>query len=268
MLDDLMPLVTDYAVRIGGALILLFVAFRVAAAAQRAVESGLGKQRFDATLTRFFGSIARWLVLVVAVLACLGIFGIETTSVAAVLGAASLAVGLAFQGTLSSFASGVMLLVFRPFTIGDLVIVGGTEGIVQELGLFSTAIDTLDHRRIILPNSAIFGATIENQTFHDKRRVDVPVGADYGAGLDETREALLAAAERCPGRRQDLPVDAYLCDLGGSSVDWSVRVWCDPAEYLGVRQNLVRETKLALDAAGIGIPYPQMDVHLDGGLSS
>jgi len=219
----------------------------------------------DETLTRFIAKILRWLILVIAGIMCLSAFGIETTSFAAVLGAAGLAVGLAFQGTLSNFSAGVMLLVFRPFKVGDAVTVGGTTGKVDAIDLVSTTLDTADNRRFVVPNSTVFGSTIENITFHDTRRVDINVGCDYSADIDRTREVLNEAALTVPGRIDDPEHQIVLSGLGASSVDWIVRVWCKTDDYWDVRDAGIRAVKQALDNAGIGIPYPQMDVHVDKG---
>ncbi len=212
--------------------------------------------------------MARYLVMLLVVLACLGIFGIETTSVAAVVGAAGLAVGLAFQGTLSNFAAGIMLLVFRPFKIGDVVDLGGVVGGVADISLFTVSVDTLDNKRVTIPNSAIFGSTIKNISHHPKIRVEIDVGVDYTADIDTTKKVLEDALLGVPGRLSEEPVEAYLMGLGGSSVDWQARVFCDPFTYWDVRMATIRAVKYALDGANIGIPYPQMDVHVDGAVAS
>lgn len=224
--------------------------------ARRAME----RARLDVTLTRFATNLVRWAVLVLVGIACLGAFGIETTSFAALIGAAGLAIGLAFQGTLSSVASGVMLLILRPFRVGDVVTLGGQTGIVQEIGLFSTRLYAFANHILILPNKQVFDAPIENKTFEGMARVDVAVGTDYGADLDRVREVLLAAISDIEGSERP---QVYLKELGGSSIDWSVRLWTEPANYLGLRDKMTLATKKALDAADIGIPFPQMDVHLD-----
>ncbi|MEM9453117.1 MAG: mechanosensitive ion channel family protein [Myxococcota bacterium] len=223
----------------------------------------MSKREFDKALTLFFGSLVRWLLVVAAVLGCLSIFGIETTSFAAVLGAAGLAVGLAFQGTLSNFSAGVMLLTFRPFKIDDLVKIDGNLGTVAEIGLFTTALDTLDNRRIIVPNSAVIGGTIENISHNRVIRVEIDVGVAYHEDLDRVREVLDAAAAKVPGRDDEAGHEVILLKLGGSSIDWQVRVWCDPKIYWQVWDATVLATKKALDEAKISIPFPQMDVHLD-----
>jgi small conductance mechanosensitive channel len=223
----------------------------------------MGRARIDATLSRFAAKASRWAILVLAVLGCLGLFGINVTTFAALIGAAGLAIGLAFQGTLGNLAAGVMLLVFRPFKVDDAVNVAGELGKVYEIGLFTTCLDTFDNRRIIIPNGQVFGSIIENISHHDVRRADVPVGVDYGAGIDETREVLTRAALSVPGRLTDREPQVVLSGLGASSVDWEVRVWAAAADFLAVKQATIRAVKTELDGAGIGIPFPQMDVHLD-----
>jgi len=262
------PLIISYSLNIIGALVLLFVAWIIAAWAGRLAARSLAKAGMDQTLTKFFGNFAKYTVMVLAILACLGIFGVETVSFAAVFAAAGFAIGLAFQGTLSNFASGVMLLTFRPFKVGDVVNVAGTVGKVQEIELFTTTLDTPDNRRIIMPNTVIFGSTIENITHHDTRRVDVNVGTDYTADLDETRKVLEAVASAEPAKLPDQDSQVYLLELGDSSIAWVVRVWTKADDYWAARERLTHDIKVALDKAGIGIPYPQMDVHLDGAVGT
>ncbi len=256
-------LLTSYTLRLIGALILLFIAWIVAGWAGRLTVRGLKKAEFDETLTKFFGNMARYTVLILAVLGCLGIFGVQTTSFAAVLAAAGFAIGLAFQGTLSNFSAGIMLLVFRPFKIGDVISVAGVFGKVNAIELFTTKLDTPDNRRVIIPNSQVFGATIENMTHHDIRRIDVSVGTEYSADIDRVREVLQAAADAEPTRLPDEPTQVLLTDLGDSSINWQVRVWAKAADYFDAKDSLTRSVKVTLDKAGLGIPFPQMDVHLD-----
>ncbi len=222
------------------------------------------KANVEETLSRFLGNMVRYFVLFAGGIAILGTLGVETTSFAAVLAAAGFAVGMAMSGMLGNVAAGVMLLFFRPFKVGDVANAGGTTGKVIEIGLFTTTFDTPDNRRIIVPNGSVFGGTIENISHHETRRVSVSVGTDYGADIDKTREVLVAAAKACSGVFQDPEPAAVLTGLGGSSIDWSVRVWCNSADFWAVSDQLTRDVKYALDGANIGIPYPQMDVHLDG----
>lgn len=263
VIDTLVELATTWGLKVVGVLLALFFARIIAAWAKRSIIRGLESRHFDETLTKFFGNMARYGILAGAVLGCLGVFGIETASFAAVVAAMGLAVGLAFQGTLSNFAAGVMLLVFRPFKVGDLVSVDGTTGVVAELELFSTELTTVDNRRLIIPNSSIFGTKIENLTHHDTRRVDIDVGADYGADIDATRAALEAAVPGIAGVLAEPAPQVFLASLGASSVDWQVRVWCATDAYWDVHQATIRAVKVALDGASIGIPFPQLDVHFD-----
>lgn len=267
MSPELLNTIIFYAIRVVGVIVILVLAFAVAKWAWKRTRQRLGESpRSDATLTKFTANLVYYAILVFAVLACLNLFGIDVTSFVAVLAAAGFAVGLAFQGTLSNFAAGVMLLVFRPFTVGDKVLVAGVTGTVDEIGLFSSTLDTPDNRRFIVPNSEIYGSTIENITYHNTRRVDVAVGTDYDADLEATREELERVAQNIEGARSDPAPQVYLDELGGSSVNWSVRVWAMTDDYWSVRERLTNAIKNALDGAQIGIPYPNMDVHIDGTL--
>lgn len=259
-----LPLLISYGLRAIGVLFAIWVSLRLAGWLQRRTTSVLLARQFDQTLSIFFGSLLRWLVIVAAVIACLGVFGIETTSFAALIGAAGLAVGLAFQGTLSNFSAGVMLLVFRPFKVGDYVVAGGKEGTVAEIGLFVTAIDTLDNRRIFVPNTAIGAGPIENYTAHDVRRVDVDVNISGGEDIDATRSALELAGASVSGRDEKRGSEVFLKGFGGGLVSWQVRVWCSPAIYWDVWQATVRAIAYELPKAKIAMPTPAMNVSLSG----
>ena len=256
-------LVLEHGPKVLGVLLALFFAWVIANWAERGVRGSLEKRNFDATLTRFFAKATRYLILLGAVLGCLGVFGIQTASFAAVLAAAGFAVGMAFQGTLGNFAAGIMLLVFRPFKVGDFVEVNDDTGVCEHIDLFTCEFRTLDNRKLIIPNGAVFGSTITNYTGYEIRRVDIDVGAEYSADINATRAALEKAAANIPGMIKDPAPQVFLSALGGSSVDWQVRIWCKTDDYWDVWQATVQATKAALDEAGIGIPFPQQDVHLD-----
>ncbi len=260
--EAIWPLAVTYGTRVVGVLILLVISWIVAGSMSRLVRRALDRSRLDASLSHFASRLAYWSILLMAMLACLSAFGIQTTSFAAVIGAAGLAIGLAFQGTLSNFAAGIMLLVFRPFKIGDFVKIGGTAGTVQMIDLFSTALDAPDNCRVIVPNRDVFGSTIENVTHNSWRRVQVEVGVDYAADIDRTRAVLERAAASVGGQLEDKEAQVVLDGLGASSVDWAVRVFCSTSDFLNVKQATTRAVKLALDEAGIGIPYPHMEVNL------
>lgn len=251
-----------WGIRIVGVLVALLVAWVFAGWVQRSINKSLAS-RLDPSLTKFFASLVRYAIIAGAVVGCLGVFGIQTASFAAVIAAAGLAIGLAFQGTLSNFSAGVMLLVFRPFKVGDLVNISGIVGVVEEIDLFTSAINTPDNRKIIIPNGSIVSNVIENLNAQDRRRVDVAVGVDYSADVDEVRKILEKCVEEVPNILEDPKPQIFLAELGASSVDWQVRLWCEPSNYWDVHQAGIRAVKIALDEAGISIPFPQQDVHLD-----
>lgn len=263
-IQNLMPTVADWGVKIIGAFVLFVIVKTLANKVGDAVERVLKARNFDVTLTKFFAAMSNALIMIAGVLAVLGIFGIETTSFAAILGAAGLAVGLAFQGTLGNFASGVLLLVFRPFNVGDVVTIGGGHaGTVEAIGLFTTTLDTPDEVRIVVGNGAVTGNPIINTSTHPARRVNTAIGIGYGEDIDKAIEVLTAAAREVPGRAQDRDPSVVVTGLGASSVDLSVRVWCHADNYWDVLHHNNRLAKYALDKAGISIPFPQLDVHLD-----
>lgn len=248
------------------ALAILVASFVIGKMAASMVCRASEKAKVDVTLSRFFGKLVYYAILIIGATFALSKFGIEMTSFAAILAAMGFAVGMALSGTLGNFANGVMLLIFRPFKVGDVINAAGVTAKVNAIELFTTTLDTPDNRRIIVPNSAIYGGTIENITFHPERRCDVAVGTDYGASLDETRSVLEKAAESLSEMMLQGEGRGYqivLGDLGDSAVGWTVRFWCKADDYWGVKEALTRAVKQHLDEAGIGIPFPQMDVHLN-----
>ncbi|WP_146515267.1 mechanosensitive ion channel family protein [Rubripirellula amarantea] len=245
-------------------LAVIFMGYLVAKYASRII-SGPICRKIDETLGRFIGKMTFYVIVVGVTVAVLSKLGAPLGGLAAVLAAAGFAVGLAFQGTLSNFAAGVLMMVFRPFKVGDVINAGGVTGKVNEIDLFTTTLDTPDNRRIIVPNSSISGGTIENISFHPHRRVEVLVGVDYSADLDETRAALESAVGKfdmiiVKGDGRGSAV--VLANLGDSSVDWKVRVWVASENYWSVMENLTAEVKRQLDSASISIPFPQLDVHI------
>jgi len=201
-------------------------------------------------------------LMILILVGVLGYFDVDVTSFAAIIAALGFAVGMALQGTLSNFAAGVMLLVFRPFKVGEYIKVGDEEGVVEEIDLFATRMNTLDNRHKIVPNGQIFGAAITNFSRNEFRRVDVNVGAEYAADIDYTRAVLQAAISEIPGAVTSPAPQVALTELADSSVNWQLRVWCQPAVYWDVRELLTVAAKKGLDLNGIGIPFPQMELHL------
>ncbi len=246
-------------------IVMIIAIYFVAKLLSRWTASSVCK-RVDETLGKFAGRLVFYGILTIGSLGILSKAGISVAGAAAVLTAAGFAIGLAFQGTLSNFASGVLLLVFRPFKVGDTVIVGGVNGKVNEIDLFTTTLDTPDNRRLILPNSSISGTTIENSTFHQHRRVDVVVGVAYRADIEQTRAVLIEAVESLSEMMIPGPDRGYtvaLTNLGPSSVDWAVRFWTPKATFGDAKERLLIAIKQRLDANGIQIPFPQLQLHFD-----
>jgi small conductance mechanosensitive channel len=261
-LEQVVVMGTAWGVRVVGAIVLLLVGRLVAGMLRSGVRRAMTRRKVDETLIPFVSGMVYYLALAVVLIAVLGLFGIETTSLIAVLGAAGLAIGLALQGTLSNFAAGVMLLVFRPFRLGDFVETGGSTGVVKEIGIFTTTVATPDNKKVIVPNSAAFGGTITNYSAYGTRRNDMLIGISYSDDIGraiEVIEGLLAADDRV---LKDPAAVVAVGDLGASSVDLIVRPWCKASDYWGVRGDLTRQIKEGLEAAGCSIPYPQHDVHL------
>lgn len=251
-----------YGLRAMFVVVLMILAWTISSWLSEITRKALTRVKFDETLTLFLARLVRWSILSLTALTCLSYFGVETTSFAAVIGAAGLAIGLAFQGTLSNFAAGAMLLIFRPYKVGDTIVSGSYQGTVAEIALFTTEIDTSDGRRIIIPNSSINNSVIENITYNRLRQVSVPVGVAYDADIDATRQALERALTLVPQAVREPAADVVLVGLGDSTVNWQARVWATQSNNSVAKQALIRAVKLELDQVGIGIPFPQMDVHL------
>ena len=261
LIDHLGPFVMMAA----AGLLVVFVGYMVAKYLSRIASQPICR-RVDETLGKFVGKVVFYAIMLGVVGAVMSKLGAPLAGLATMLAAAGFAVGLAFQGTLSNFASGVLMLVFRPFKVGDVINAGGVTGKVNEIDLFNTTLDTPDNRRIIVPNSSIAGGTIENITFHPHRRIEVVVGVDYTADQDQTRAALEAAvaahaAQMIPGEGRGSAV--ILSGLGDSAVEWKVRMWVAAADFWSMTESLTGEVKRQLDAVDIGIPFPQLDVHLN-----
>ncbi|MFK7998203.1 MAG: mechanosensitive ion channel family protein [Polyangiales bacterium] len=252
-----------YLLKAIGALFVFWIGRRIIDKIVKLLNNVMEKRGIDPTVGRFASNMLSYALLAGLVLGILGYFGVDTTSFAALIGAMGLAVGLALQGTLGNFAAGVMILVFKPFKVGDFITAGGSTGTVEELGIFSTTIKTNDNQQVIVPNGKIFGDTIINVGHNPIRRVDIDVGCDYSADIDECRATLETVVDHIPDMIKDPAPQIFLASLGGSSVDWQVRIWCDTPKYWDVHQQTVRAIKKVLDEKGIGIPFPQMDVHLD-----
>lgn len=260
--NSLVPLLTEWGLKVIGAVVVLIVGRMVAGIIRSSVRKAMKRAEVDATLIPFVSSLIYWAVLAVVLIAVLNLFGVHTTSLVAILGAAGLAVGLALQGTLSNFAAGVMLLIFRPFKVGDFVEIGGTAGSVVSVAIFSTIMKTPDNVMITVPNSQVWGNEIKNYNGFDTRRIDLVMGIDYG---DDIQTAMDTIQKIVTGHDKVLaepaPVIA-VSNLGDSSVDLVARPWVNGPDYWSVRFDLTRQLKEGLEAAGCSFPFPQRDVHM------
>lgn len=264
--EVLKTIAITWSLKIIYALVFAIILVKLSGWLEKRLRKAFVKSQVDQAVANFLSRMAYYLMLAAGVVSMLGIFGIQTTSFAAILASMGFAVGMALQGTLGHFASGILLLVFRPFKLDDVVTVAGHTGKVVNIDLLNTVINTADNRKIIVPNGSVFGSAIVVNTAYDTRRVDILVGCSYDAGIDETRATLEKVAKSVEGGLSDPEAVVYLSDLGASSVDWAVRVWTNTPDYWAVRERLVREIKKELDSAKIGIPYPHMELVLPKGV--
>ncbi|BEO39247.1 MULTISPECIES: small-conductance mechanosensitive channel MscS [Serratia] len=255
-------LLIQYAVNIVAAIVILIIGSIVARVVGNALNRVMKLRGIDATVADFLAAIVRYGVLAFTFIAVLGRVGVQTTSVIAVLGAAGLAVGLALQGSLSNFAAGVLLVIFRPLRVGEYVDLGGVAGTVDQVQIFSTTLRTSDNKTIVVPNGKIIAGNIINYSREPNRRVDIVVGVAYNADIDVVKKVLgdvIAADKRIMHAKG---VTVRLNEMAPSSLNFVTRSWTTNAEYWNVYFDLMENFKRALDAHNIGIPFPQMDVHL------
>ncbi|CAI1800867.1 small-conductance mechanosensitive channel MscS [Serratia ficaria] len=255
-------LLIQYAVNIVAAIVILIIGSIVARLVGNALNRVMKLRGIDATVADFLSAIVRYGVLAFTFIAVLGRVGVQTTSVIAVLGAAGLAVGLALQGSLSNFAAGVLLVIFRPLRVGEYVDLGGVAGTVDQVQIFSTTLRTVDNKTIVVPNGKIIAGNIINYSREPNRRVDIVVGVAYNADIDVVKKVLgdVIAADKHIMHAKGVTV--RLNEMAPSSLNFVTRSWTTNAEYWNVYFDLMENFKRALDANNIGIPFPQMDVHL------
>jgi small conductance mechanosensitive channel len=262
-MQDALPGLISFALSIVGAVLVYLIGGRIIKLCRRLLRKMLLRHNVDEGVMQFLDAIAKFAGYFILILVILGFFGVTTASVVAVLGSAGLTLGLALQGSLSNFAGGVLLLVLKPFVVGDYIIEGsGTnEGFVQEISIFYTTLITGANHTIVIPNGTLLNNSITNLTKSGKRRLDVVVDVAYGADLQKAKKLLLQVAERSAHRLPEPPV-VLVQELASSSVKLDVRVWTEPMEYWDEMYELNEQIKLALDAADIEIAFPQMDVHI------
>jgi small conductance mechanosensitive channel len=260
--QNVVTLVSTWGLQLAGALAVLIIGRFLCGIARKSVRRAMESRRVDPSLVPFVSNLVYFVLLAAVLIAVLGLFGIETTSLVAILGTAGLAIGLALQGTLANFSSGVMLLLFRPFHVGDYIDAAGVAGTVTEIGVFSTTMNTPDNVKIIVPNSGIFGATIKNFSANDTRRNDIVLGISYDDDISNAIAVVNAVLSKDSRVLSDPEPVVAVSELADSSVNLVVRPWCRKEDYWGLRYDLTRKLKEELEQGGCSIPYPQHDVHL------
>ncbi|WP_425669772.1 mechanosensitive ion channel domain-containing protein [Vibrio owensii] len=255
-------LLIQYGVNIISAVFILFIGNIIAKSIAASVGKVLQKKQMDKAVIEFIHGIVRYSLFAVVLIAALGRIGVQTASVVAVIGAAGLAVGLALQGSLSNFAAGVLIVAFRPFKSGDYVEVGGVAGCVDAIQIFQTVLVTIDNKVVIVPNSSVIGSPITNYSKLPTRRVDLTISVSYKADLKLVKHVIREALEKDMRILDNPGIDVGVLELGDSGVKFVVRPWCKTEDYWNVYFDSTHAVKEALDAAGIEIPYPQMDVHI------
>ena len=262
-LTDNSDLFIQYGVNIISALVILFIGNLIVKAVANSVSKVLQKKKMDRAVVEFIHGLVRYLLFVIVLIAALGRLGVQTASVVAVIGAAGLAIGLALQGSLSNFAAGVLIVAFRPFKSGDYVEIGGVAGSVEAIQIFQTVLKTPDNKMVVVPNSSVIGGAITNYSRHATRRVDLVIGVSYSADLKQTKQVIRDVLEKDERILKDPAIQIGVLALADSSVNFVVRPWCKTSDYWDVYFDSTQAIKEALDEAGIEIPFPQMDVHLN-----
>ncbi len=264
-LEELSSLITLYAPKVVGAILTLLIGFWIASRLTNVVKKQLQRSRMDESVQPFLVSLVSVGLKVLVLLSVASMFGIQTTSFIAIFSALAFAVGMALQGSLGNFASGVLILTFKPYQIGDLVDLDGHVGHVREIQVFNTHLITLDNRRIIIPNGIITSNVITNISGQGIMGVDMTFGIGYPDDIDKARAVIEKVAAECPDVLDEPQTLIAVSEHGASSVNFLVRPWCNSDKYWNVYFYMHEHVKKEFDKAGVGIPFPQMDVHFPTG---
>lgn len=261
-LEGMVPSLLSFLVQVIVAIIVLLIGSRIIKFLLKLIKKSLDRSKVEAGVVTFLCSLVKYSLYFVLAMIILAQFGVTTSSVVAVLGSAGLTLGLALQGSLSNFAGGVLILLLKPFVVGDYIIDGATgqEGTVSSITIFYTKLLTVDNRMILIPNGTLSNSSITNVTHMEKRRIDLLIGVSYEANLAKTKQVLLDVVKSEDKILPGEPVDVYVSELADSSVQMGVRAWVKTEDYWSIRWKMTEDIKNALDANGISIPYPQMDV--------
>lgn len=267
MLEKYLPtefsqeIVLQWAINIGTAILVFIIGRLIVGLMTRLLAHTMRRSKMDELLVNFIASIAHSVLLLFVIIAALEQLGLDTTSLVALLGAAGIAVGLALKDSLQNFSSGVMLIIFRPFKTGDYVEAGGVAGVVEHIGIFTTNMKTPDNKQVIVPNGQIYSGTITNYSTKPTRRVDMTLGISYDSDIKKARDIISDLLKKDTRVLTDPAPVIAVGALNNSSVDILVRPWVNSADYWAVYWDFYENVKYAFDEAGIGIPFPQMDIH-------
>lgn len=257
-----LELATTYGLKIIGAIVIWIVGSWVIKKIIKGTRTIMSKQNYDESLQKFLMNLLGWILKIILIISILGTLGVETTSFAAILAAAGLAIGMALQGSLGNFAGGVLIMIFKPFKIGDLIEAQGELGVVKEIEIFTTKLTGLSNREIIIPNGSLSNGNIINYTTEGTRRVDLVFGVSYDADIKQTKEVIMSVLTSHPKVLKDPAPAVTVTELADSSVNFATRPWCKTEHYWDVYFDVTENVKIALDNAGIEIPYPHsVEIH-------
>lgn len=260
MFERYVPVVCDYLLRIALVLVIFFVGRKLIKNIVSLCDQALKRHGMEVTVRRFFCNVINALGYICMLGILLQTVGLTATSLTALVASAGVAVGLALQGSLSNFAGGVLILLMKPFVIGDYIVQGNTEGTVKEIGLVYTELITADNRLIVIPNGTLIDSSIVNVTATGKRRLELSVGIGYKSDLKKAKEVLIRLGENDPARDPENPVNVFVSDLAESSVNLGLHVWVSSSEYWNAKWRLTENIKLAFDEEGIEIPFKQVEI--------
>ena len=261
-LENLIPDLLGFALQVVIAILVYVIGTRIIKAIVKLVKKSMEHRNADVGVIQFLSAVAKYALYFVLVMMILGLFGIATTSVVAVLGSAGVAVGLALQGSLSNFAGGVLILLLKPFKVGDYIIQGSNEGTVYEISIIYTKLMTADNKVVVIPNGTLSNESIVNVSHMKERRVDVAVGISYDADIRTAKELLWKLAQEEEARIPDKDAIVFVDNLGASSVDMVLRIWVKAENYWDAKWRLTENVKYVLDENHISIPYQQIDVQI------
>lgn len=248
--------ISEFGPKIIGAILIWIIGSWLIKKVLRQTNKLMDKRGYDKSLQKFLSNLLSWALKIILVVTILGVLGVETTSFAAILASAGLAIGLALQGSLANFAGGVLIMIFKPFKIGDLISAQGEVGVVKEIEIFTTKLNSPENKEIIIPNGILSNGNITNFSSEGKLRVDLTIGVGYDEDIKKAKAVLLKALTDNPKVLQDPAPSVNVCELADSSVNFAVRPWSTTANYWDVYFETLENCKIALDAAGIEIPYP------------